>query len=62
MAGAEGYKLPAWYDGARVQLHTRLSLNWHDRHPDTFFGANDAFASMGARVFTRHIKSANEGA
>lgn len=25
---ANPYKLPDWFEGSRVQAHTRLSLNW----------------------------------
>lgn len=54
------YRLPDWFDTARVQAHTRLPLGWVDE--PTFFEATGWFRSMGARVFTRHIKSADEGA
>lgn len=56
----EEYELPDWYENARVQLHTRLSLRWLDR-PE-FSNAAEAFARMGAPVFVRHIKSGAEGA
>lgn len=56
----EPYELPDWYERARVQLHTRLSLRWLDR-PE-FTTAAEAFAQMGAPVFVRHIKSGAEGA
>jgi len=56
----EHYELPDWYEGARVQLHTRLSLRWLDK-PE-FSNAAEAFAQMGAPAFVRHIKSGAEGA
>lgn len=56
----EDYELPDWYENARVQLHTRLSLRWLDR-PE-FSNAAEAFAQMGAPAFVRHIKSGAEGA
>ncbi|MBD3291614.1 MAG: hypothetical protein GF393_01715, partial [Armatimonadia bacterium] len=56
----EDYELPDWYESARVQLHTRLSLNWLDK-PE-FTNAAEAFAQMGTPAFTRHIKSGAEGA
>ncbi len=56
----EDYQLPDWYESARVQLHTRLSLRWLDR-PE-FTGAAEAFARMGTPAFVRHIKSGSEGA
>jgi len=58
--GAEDYRLPDWYEGNRVQLHTRLSLRWLDQ--PIFFNAAEAFQQMGATAYTRHIKSGAEGA
>lgn len=56
----EDYQLPDWYENARVQLHTRLSLNWLDK--PQFTDAAGGFAQMGAPAFVRHIKSGAEGA
>ncbi len=55
----EDYELPDWYENARVQLHTRLSLNWLDK--PQFTTAAESFAQMGAPAFVRHIKSGAEG-
>lgn len=52
------YKLPDWFEGNRVQAHTRLSLNWH-KTPE-FINAAEGFKAMGAKVFTRHAKTGSE--
>ena len=60
LEGATDYRLPAWFDGCRVQAHTRLGLPWLDK-PE-FLSAGASFKAMDADVFTRHIKSGKEGA
>ena len=55
--------LPKWFDANRVQGHTRLSLGappafWYGT-PE-FEQAAAAFKRLGAAVFTRHVKSADE--
>jgi hypothetical protein len=57
---AEGYRLPAWFDGSRVCAHTRLSARW--REDPVFLTAGEKLASLGFRTFSRHIKSGGEGA
>lgn len=59
---AADYQLPAWFDGQRVQLHTRLNTNMFRRNPALFDNAGAKFKAMGAQVVTRHIKSGQEGA
>lgn len=61
-ACAAKYELPGWFDGCRVQAHTRLNLPYLRKSPELFFSAAARFKDMGARVFTRHIKSGDEGA
>ncbi len=50
--------LPAWFDSARVQGHTRLGLG---PRTDTaaYRNAPVRFLGLGLRVFTRHFKSAS---
>src|SRR5262245_24514726 len=55
--------LPRWFDANRVQGHTRLTLGmppefWY-RTPE-FDHAAAGFKRLGAAVFTRHVKSADE--
>lgn len=59
---ADGYQLPAWFDGQRVQLHIRLTRNMFRRNPDLFDNVSAQFKAMGAQVITRHIKTGQEGA
>jgi len=56
----QGYQLPAWYEERRVCLHTRLSPRW--REDPLFGGAAEAFRSLGADVFVRHLRTGGEGA
>jgi hypothetical protein len=56
----EDYQLPDWYDGHRVQAHTRLGATHMTR--DIFFNAADGFREMGADVFVRHIQAHTQGA
>ena len=57
VADAARYQLPDWFDGQRAHLHTRLARS------EQYLGmkVGEAFRSMGARVFTRHVKSGDEG-
>jgi hypothetical protein len=59
-APAPSRPLPAWFVGNRVHGQTRLQFNatWHDT--DEFKRAAEGFKALGARVFTRHVKSAAE--
>ncbi len=50
--------LPAWFDSARVQGHTRLPLERWGSRP-AFLSAAARFRSLGLRVFTRHVKSSS---
>src|SRR5262245_29279650 len=51
--------LPDWYDGSRVQGHTRLSIGrWLDEPEWT--NAAAGFRGLGARAFARHVKSRRE--
>ncbi|HSJ09660.1 MAG TPA: hypothetical protein VK928_07080 [Longimicrobiales bacterium] len=50
--------LPAWFDDARVQGHTRLSLRWQRK--SQFEHGASAAAALGATVLTRHVKTAGE--
>jgi hypothetical protein len=53
--------LPPWFLATRVVLHTRLTLNaWFTR--PLFNEAEGHIAAMGARAYSRHIKSGDEGA
>lgn len=52
--------LPEWFVAHRVQGHTRLTYN--QRKLPQFQDAAKRFRAMGARVFTRHVKSKGEGA
>jgi hypothetical protein len=53
-------KLPGWFIGDRVHGQTRLQFGdrWDGR--DQFLHAAEGFKELGARVFTRHVKSAAE--
>ena len=63
-AAAQGYgiNLPDWFDGARVQGHTRLPLRYISIDANEFYHAGASFKKMGAHVFTRWIKGSSEGA
>lgn len=52
-----GYHLPEWFDSHRGQLHTRLGFGNKE-----FFEkrVGEAFRSVGARIYTRHVKSGDE--
>jgi hypothetical protein len=50
--------LPQWFDANRVQGHTRLTLR--KPLPPGFEAAAVGFKRLGADVFTRHVKSADE--
>jgi hypothetical protein len=55
------WKLPRWFDANRVQGHTRLILGtplWYGT-PE-FRQAAAGFRALGARAFTRHVKSRDE--
>ncbi|MCX7885994.1 MAG: hypothetical protein N3B01_01890 [Verrucomicrobiae bacterium] len=54
------YQLPRWYEEIRVCAHTRLSLRWQGA--PIFSRAGQAFASLGFKEFSRHIKSLDEAA
>jgi len=58
--GAAEYRLPAWYDGCRVQAHTRLAAAHMTR--DIFLNAAAGFRKMGVDVFVRHIQAHTQGA
>jgi hypothetical protein len=49
----------AWLTRNRVKGHTRLSLAGWGGTPE-FTRAGEAFAALGARVFTRHVKTGDE--
>jgi hypothetical protein len=55
----QGYEQPEWFDGNRVQAHTRLG-NWHLDNP-MFYTAAEKFEKMGVQVFTRVVKGGSEG-
>jgi Hypothetical glycosyl hydrolase 6 len=61
-AQSSGSTLPDWYDGARVQGHTRLPLRYLAIDSNLFYHAGASFKKMGAHVFTRWIKGSAEGA
>ena len=50
--------LPQWFDGDRVQGHTRLTFG--KPLPPGFDTAATGFARLGASVFTRHVKTRDE--
>jgi hypothetical protein len=52
--------LPEWFLSKRVKGHTRLTLaRWGDE--DEFAHAAAGFKALGAGVFTRHVKTGDEG-
>lgn len=51
---------PGWFLEHRIQAHTRLSLKWRER--EIFHNAAREFSQMGVRIFTRHLKTGDEGA
>jgi hypothetical protein len=60
-------RLPSWFDGNRVQGHTRLALGKYEPpRPRFWYGteqfkhAGAGFKALGARAFTRHVKSRDE--
>lgn len=55
---------PEWYNGARVQIHTRMTLGkWDSRsHSDIFRQLPEQVKRLGVTAFTRHIKGGGEGA
>jgi len=57
---AGDYRLPGWYDGQRVQAHTRLGGAHMTR--EIFFSAAAGFREMGANVFVRHVQAHTQGA
>ncbi len=59
---ADNYILPGFFDSARVQAHTRMSLQYLRKDSDLFYGLSDYFKELGVKVFIRHIKSGSEGA
>ncbi len=54
--------LPSWFDGNRVQAHTRLSFDQGSSVIDTpgYIDAAATFKSFGAEAFVRHVKSRDE--
>ncbi len=54
---AERYQLPAWFDSHRGQLHTRLGFG-NKKYFEKQVG--EAFRSVGAKIYTRHVKSGDE--
>lgn len=54
-------RLPDYFVEHRVQLHTRLSLRRWGSEP-VFRQAERYFSEMGAKVYTRHCKTGDEGA
>jgi Ca2+-binding EF-hand superfamily protein len=77
LAEVQGYQLPGWYDKAnRVHGHTRLTavrptnhvdaksdkvkLAWLDT--DEFKHAGKYFNQLGVDVFSRHVRTGDEGA
>jgi hypothetical protein len=51
--------LPSWFTANRVHGHTRLTLSrWHDT-PE-FNRAAAGFEALGARCFTRHVKTGDD--
>ncbi len=57
----ENLRLPDYYVSNRVQLHTRLSIFQWGQDP-LFTDAEDYFAAMGVKVYTRWIRGRGEGA
>lgn len=51
------YHLPSWFDSHRVNLHTRLASR------EQFLGqrVGEDFASLGIRIYTRHVKTNQDG-
>lgn len=58
----DNYVLPGFFDSARVQAHTRMSLEYLRKDSSLFYGLSGYFKGLGVDVFTRHIKSGDEGA
>ena len=55
---------PEWYNGARVQIHTRMSLGKGDINSKSsiFWQLPEQVRRLGVTAFTRHIKGGHEGA
>ena len=55
---------PEWYNGARVQIHTRMGLKYLDidSEPRIFWQLPEQARRLGVTVLTRHIKGGAEGA
>ena len=60
--GAEDYQLPDFFDACRVHAHTRFKPERLQNDTQSFYSLADNFKTLGVRVFTRHIKSREEGA
>jgi arylsulfatase A-like enzyme len=56
-AGGAAYRLPEWFESRRGHLHTRLGFG-KQKYFERRVGK--AFASVGAKVYTRHVKSGDE--
>ncbi len=54
------YVLPEWFDGNRVQGHTRFTDKMMDK--PGFMSVADGMETQGAKVFARHFKSSGEPA
>jgi len=50
------YQIPEWFDGNRVQAHTRLVIHTWGKKP-IFYTAAEGFQQMGVNAFTRFVKS-----
>lgn len=58
--GVADYRLSSWYDGCRVQAHTRLGAAHMSR--EIFLNAAAGFHEMGVDVFKRYIQAHTQGA
>lgn len=53
------YQQPSWFNGQRVHIHSRLAQPYYNEpdHPLYSNWARDVIVGLGAKVFTRHIKT-----
>ena len=59
MLDRDSSHLPSWFDRHRVQGHTRLPIvhSQYGLETKAFTCASKGFKRLGAKVFTRHVKS-----
>ena len=54
--------LPSWFEQNRTQIHTRLTPNaFSEDESSKFWASSRELAGIGTKVFTRHVKTGQEG-